>query len=81
MADVSEIVANADNNDGGQEGYTKTPDSNDVKTTSGSTEQAQEAIQYPTGIRLFLIGMGLMLAVMCSNLVGVSIRPPVQHAP
>lgn len=81
MSDLSKIVANADNSEGRQEGHTKTADSHNVKTTSESTGQGQDAIQYPTGTRLFIIGIGLMLAVICSNLVGVPLRPFGQHAP
>lgn len=49
-------------------------ESQDTDATMPPTQQDDdaEAAQYPTGIRLSMISIGLMLAVICSNMVSTA---------
>lgn len=42
-----------------------------ASTSARLTETGEDEVKYPSGIRLMAIGVGLMLAVVCSNLVSI----------
>lgn len=60
---------------------TKTDCEQDRRTSPQSPEDREEdGTNYPAGLKLFMIGVGLMLAVICSNLVSLSLLSRTQSA-
>jgi hypothetical protein len=81
LSQIPKAVRNTNNSEGQQGRQSTVTDfEQHGNASSGSTEKGEEdETKYPTGIRLFMIGVGLMLAVICSNLVSFSICSSRQH--
>ncbi len=51
------------------------------EVTQLAHDREEDGTNYPTGLKLFMIGVGLMLAVICSNLVSFSVLLCPQSVP